>query len=80
MSKVKEITGAEFNAFIKAPQAKDEIAIVDFSSKKGWVAECEQCGQHYPNWAGSTPCCGSIAFIIDSKGNKGGIPVFGVIK
>ena len=42
MSKVKEITGAEFNAFIKAPQAKDEIAIVDLSSKKGWVAECEQ--------------------------------------
>lgn len=29
-----------------------------------WLAECELCGIRYPNHAGSTPCCGSVAFIV----------------
>lgn len=27
--------------------------------------ECNCCGQIYENWVGSTPCCGSIAFVMD---------------
>jgi hypothetical protein len=30
-----------------------------------WVAECEACGAQYLDHAGSTPCCGSIAFIVN---------------
>lgn len=30
-------------------------------------SECAVCGQIYKNWAGSTPCCGSVAFIVESK-------------
>jgi len=33
-----------------------------------WV-ECNVCKQRYKNHAGSTECCGSIAYIIDEYGN-----------
>jgi hypothetical protein len=34
----------------------------DLNEKDYWV-ECGVCGQLYHNWVGSTPCCGSLAFI-----------------
>jgi hypothetical protein len=30
-----------------------------------WV-ECNVCKQHFKNWTGSTPCCGSIAYMIEN--------------
>lgn len=41
--------------------------------------QCNVCGQIYENWSGSTPCCGSIAFMIDENGNKTDRMVFNVI-
>lgn len=35
--------------------------------KEDFIVECSVCGQTYQNWAGSTPCCGALAFIIDYK-------------
>lgn len=29
--------------------------------------ECNVCGQLYENWSGSTPCCGSVAFVVTEK-------------
>lgn len=34
------------------------------TEKKDYWAECVVCGQRYKNWAGSTPCCGSLAFVL----------------
>ena len=31
--------------------------------KEMW-SECDVCGQRFHNWWGSTPCCGSIAFVL----------------
>ena len=33
------------------------------TEEKNYWAECGVCGQLYHNWVGSTPCCGSLAFI-----------------
>lgn len=41
---------------------------MDLNKEDYWV-ECNVCKQRYHNWAGSTPCCGSIAYIIDEDGN-----------
>lgn len=30
-----------------------------------WV-ECNVCKQHLKNWTGSTPCCGSIALLVEN--------------
>lgn len=38
--------------------------------KDFWV-ECNVCKQQLKNWTGSTPCCGSIAFVVDETGNAG---------
>lgn len=35
--------------------------------KDFWV-ECDVCKTQYKNWSGSTPCCGSIAYIINELG------------
>jgi NAD-dependent SIR2 family protein deacetylase len=32
--------------------------------------ECNVCGTQYEDWFGSTPCCGSIAYVVDENGNK----------
>ena len=32
---------------------------------KDFTVECNCCKQQYDNWVGSTPCCGSIAYLID---------------
>lgn len=35
-----------------------------------WV-ECNVCKTHLKNWTGSTPCCGSIAWLVeDGKPTK----------
>lgn len=36
-------------------------------AKDYWV-ECNVCKQRLKNWVGSTPCCGSIAFMINDEG------------
>lgn len=35
------------------------------NEEKDFLVECNVCGIQYPNWSGSTPCCGSIAYIIE---------------
>ena len=35
------------------------------TKEKDVIVECDVCGQRYTNWAGSTPCCGSIAFVLN---------------
>lgn len=32
-----------------------------------WV-ECNVCKTQLKNWTGSTPCCGSIAYLVDEEG------------
>lgn len=43
--------------------SENTMTITDL--RPDWVAECEACGGQYLNHAGSTPCCGSIAFIVN---------------
>ncbi len=33
-----------------------------------FTVECAVCRQHYDNWWRSTPCCGSIAYLIGKDG------------
>jgi predicted ATP-dependent serine protease len=35
-----------------------------------FIVECNVCGRHLHNWTGSTPCCGSIAYLVDKDGKK----------
>jgi hypothetical protein len=37
---------------------------------KEFKVECNVCGTRYYNWVGSTPCCGSIAYLVDDDDNK----------
>ena len=37
---------------------------------KDFKVQCDACGKIYTNHAGSTPCCGSIAYMLDEGGNK----------
>ena len=57
--------------------------LADVSCSDFWV-ECNVCKQQLKNWTGSTPCCGSIAYIVeDGKAttkinlfaSKGGEPI-----
>ena len=57
--------------------------LADVSGSDFWV-ECNVCKQQLKNWTGSTPCCGSIAYIVeDGKAttkinlfaSKGGEPI-----
>lgn len=41
----------------------------DKSKEKDFYVECQVCKQILKNHTGSTPCCGSIAFIVDENGN-----------
>jgi hypothetical protein len=34
-----------------------------------FTVQCAVCTQHYDNWVGSTPCCGSIAFLVNDDGS-----------
>lgn len=31
-----------------------------------FYAQCRCCGQRYENWIGSTPCCGSVSFLVEN--------------
>lgn len=33
--------------------------------EESFVVECAVCNQHLENWTGSTPCCGSIAYLVE---------------
>jgi predicted ATP-dependent serine protease len=35
--------------------------------EKDFWSVCDQCGQMYYKWVGSTPCCGSLAYIKTEK-------------
>lgn len=37
---------------------------------KNFTVECNVCGQRYENHAGSTPCCGSIAYLVSKEGYR----------
>ena len=32
--------------------------------QKDFYVECNVCKQRLKNWVGSTPCCGSIAYLV----------------
>jgi hypothetical protein len=36
--------------------------------KDFWV-QCNVCKQNLKNWVGSTPCCGSIAYLVNEDGS-----------
>lgn len=44
---------------------ESEWETVSESKPKDFVVQCNVCGQRYENWSGSTPCCGSIAYIVE---------------
>lgn len=50
-------------------EPENHVSVED-TEEEGFVVECNVCGARYHNWSGSTPCCGSIAFIVDSETNK----------
>lgn len=35
--------------------------------EENFTVACNRCGQKYDNWVGSTPCCGSIAYRVDTE-------------
>lgn len=37
------------------------------NKQQDFTVACNRCGQKYDNWVGSTPCCGSIAYRVDTK-------------
>ena len=43
-----------------------------------WV-ECNICKQQFKNWVGSTPCCGSIAFIVENGKTTNKLSLFASI-
>lgn len=48
---------------------------------ENYTVECNVCGQRYENHAGSTPCCGSIAYIVGEDGEKTkGFVLYGMIQ
>lgn len=40
-------------------------------NKKDFWVECDVCKQHLKNHVGSTPCCGSIAYLVEENGEVG---------
>jgi hypothetical protein len=36
--------------------------------ENNFIVECNVCRQRYENWTGSTPCCGSIAYLVGESG------------
>lgn len=54
---------AEFTPVEKKPADNRNTIIILDPVNKPWIAYCEVCGQGYENWAGSTPCCGSVCSI-----------------
>ena len=46
------------------------------NKEKDFIVECNVCKQRYINWTGSTPCCGSIAYIVEDDKTTGKISLF----
>lgn len=45
--------------------------------EEDFTVECNCCKQWYDNWIGSTPCCGSIASLVNKEtGQVSGKSVF----
>lgn len=38
------------------------------NQNNSFTVQCACCKMQYENWIGSTPCCGSIAYLLDEKG------------
>ena len=36
------------------------------NKEEDFTVECNVCKQHYINWRGSTPCCGSLAYLVEN--------------
>lgn len=52
----------------------------ELNENKEFWAECNVCGTQHKNWVGSTPCCGSIAFIVGEDGKKTeDVPLYAVV-
>lgn len=37
-------------------------------NEEKFTVQCNVCKQHYDNWWGSTPCCGSMAYLVGKDG------------
>lgn len=48
-------------------------------NKEFWV-ECNVCKTQLQNWAGSTPCCGSIAYLVEDDKITDKIILYGIIE
>lgn len=44
------------------------------NNNEDFIVEFNVCGHRYSNWSGSTPCCGSLAFIVEEGGEIGNVP------
>jgi len=40
------------------------------ANEENFTVACNVCGNWYENWFGSTPCCGSIAYEVDTETGK----------
>lgn len=52
--------------------------ITNNEQKDFWV-KCNVCKQHLLNWTGSTPCCGSIAYLVENGIETNKISLFAQI-
>ena len=48
----------------------DKEGTISQQEKDFWV-ECNVCKHRLKNWVGSTPCCGSIAYLVEDDGTVG---------
>jgi len=37
------------------------------TNNETFLSKCAVCGQIYDNWVSSTPCCGSLAYVLTEK-------------
>ena len=45
-----------------------ETELYFLKNTKDFYVECAACKDKLKNWVGSTPCCGSLAYLIDEDG------------
>lgn len=54
----------------KPDDFKKNYEVIENEGVEDFKVMCDVCGSIYINHAGSTPCCGSIAYLVDENGNK----------
>lgn len=54
---------------------KLELKETEVSQNDFWV-QCNVCKTEYKNWTGSTPCCGSIAWLVEEGKPTNKISIF----